>query len=119
MVQSDPVSAFPPPPPGAERRAHPRIDVLVQVGLERGDAMMIVSVANLSRGGAFLVHGGDDVALGERVHVHLAAGGLDVVQEAKVVRLSRGTPRGFAVRWLDAQERTLAVIEQLVRDAPR
>lgn len=116
MVESGIVSAFPPPPPGAERRIHARKDVLAQVELLRGETVVIACVNNVSLGGAFLLHDDDDVALGEQVKVHLTAGGVDTVQAAKVVRVSTSTPRGFAVVWIDAHARTFAVIERLMRD---
>jgi hypothetical protein len=109
------VSPFPPPPPGAERRIHERKDVLAQVDLEFGDAVVIASVDNISLGGAYLAHPDEDVAVGEIVRVHLSVGGVDVVQEAKVVRVSRGERAGFAVRWLAPTARTYAVVERLMR----
>lgn len=106
---------FPPPPPGAERRIHERKDVLAQVELERGNAVVIASINNLSLGGAFLLHDDEDVALGEKVRVHMAAGSVEAVQEARVVRVSRTEPCGFAVRWIDPTARTFAIVERLMR----
>lgn len=116
MVESQAVSSFPPPPPGAERRIYERKDVLAQVELMRGEAVVIASVNNVSLGGAFLLHSDEDVSLGERVRVHLSAGAVDAVQDAKVVRISRTEPQGFAVAWIDATARTYAVLERLMRD---
>ncbi len=117
MVESVIVSPFPPPPPGAERRRHDRIDVLAQVELEFGDAVVVAAVDNISLGGAFLAHPDEEVALGEIVRVHLTAGAVDTVQEAKVVRVSRGAHAGFAVSWIGPTARTYAVIERLMRPA--
>ncbi len=89
--------------------------MLAQVELMRGEAVVIASVNNLSLGGAFLIHPDDDVVLGERVRVHLSAGTVETVQDAKVVRVSRTEPRGFAVVWIDAHARTFAVLERLLR----
>jgi hypothetical protein len=109
------VSAFPPPPPGAERRIHERRDVLAQVELECRDQVVIASINNLSLGGAFLLHEDDDVAVGEKVRVHMAAGAVESVQEARVVRVSRAAPAGFAVAWIDPTARTFAIVERLMR----
>lgn len=115
MVESICVCPFPPPPPGAERRVHARKDVLTQVELEHGERVVIASISNLSLGGAFLLHTDDDVALGEKVRVHLAAGTVEAVQDARVVRVSRAEPHGFAVKWIDPTARTYAVVERLMR----
>jgi hypothetical protein len=115
VVDSISVCPFPPPPPGAERRVHERKNVLAQVELERGDQVVIASIHNVSLGGAFLLHGDDDVALGEKVRVHMAAGTAEAVQDARVVRVSRAEPRGFAVKWVDPTARTYAVVERLMR----
>jgi len=88
--------------------------VLAQIELLRAEAVIVVSVNNVSLGGAFLLHD-DDVTLGEHVRVHLSAGSVDAVQDAKIVRVSQGTPRGFAVMWIDAHARTFAVLERLMR----
>jgi hypothetical protein len=110
------MSAFPPPPPGAERRVHVRKDVEAQVELQRGDAVVIAYVNNLSLGGAFLLHSDDDVVMGELVRVHISSGTVDVVQDAKIVRISTQEPRGFAVAWIEPRARTYAVIERLMRE---
>jgi hypothetical protein len=109
---------FPPPAPGAERRVHERKDVFAQVELEFGDAVVVAAVDNVSLGGAFLAHPDEDVAIGEIVRVHLAAGAVETVQEAKVVRVSRGAHAGFAVSWIAPTSRTYAVIERLMRPLP-
>jgi hypothetical protein len=115
MVESVCVCPFPPPPPGAERRVHERKDVLAQVELDQGGHVVIASINNLSLGGAYLLHTDDDVAIGEKVRVHMAAGTIEAVQEARVVRVSRAEPRGFAVKWVDPTARTYAVVERLMR----
>lgn len=106
---------FPPPPPGAERRTHPREDVLAQVELSWGDAVVITMVNNLSLGGAFLLHDGDDVAVGEEIIVQLSSENVEVAQRAKVVRVTTSEPRGFAVSWIEPRARTYAIIERLMR----
>jgi hypothetical protein len=115
VVESICVCPFPPPPPGAERRVHERRDVLAQVELERGDQVVIASINNLSLGGAFLLHPDEDVGVGEKVRVHMAAGSVEVIQEARVVRVSRGEHPGFAVKWVDPSARTYAIVERLMR----
>lgn len=107
---------FPPPPPGAERRAHPRKDVVAQIQLTHGDEVIITMVNNLSLGGAFLLHDGDDITAGELVQVTLSAGEIEVAQAAKVVRVSGAEPRGIAVAWIEPRARTYAIIERLMKD---
>jgi len=78
--------------------------------------VLVVAALNLSLGGAFLeLPAGDDVAVGDRLRVHLSAGAVDAVQDAKVVRRTDGPPRGMAVAWVDPRPRTFAVIEQMLR----
>ncbi|MBZ0234791.1 MAG: PilZ domain-containing protein [Deltaproteobacteria bacterium] len=113
------MSAFPPPPPGAERRAHVRKDVMVVVELEWGSDLVVACATNLSLGGAFFLHPDDDVVVGEIVRVHLTAGSVEAVQEARVVRVSRGALAGFAVSWIQPTARTFSVIERLMRPEPR
>lgn len=91
----------------------------MHVELLRGDAVVIARVNNVSRGGAFLLHPDDDVALGERVRVHLSVGDVDAVQDAKIVRISTAAPRGFAVTWLEPHAQTVVAIEQLMRGEAR
>lgn len=106
---------FPPPPPGAERRIHPRQDIYAQVELSWGEAIVIAMVNNLSLGGAFLLHDGDDVAVGEEIVVQLSSDDVEVAQPAKVVRVSTSEPRGFAVSWVEPRARTYAIIERIMR----
>lgn len=89
--------------------------MLAQVELERGDQVVIASINNLSLGGAFLLHPDDDVVVGDRVRVHMAAGAVESVQDARVVRVSRGEHSGFAVVWVDPTARTYAIVERLMR----
>jgi hypothetical protein len=114
-VEPGSVHPFPPPPPGAERRVHPRQDLFAQVELSWGDSIVIAMVNNLSLGGAFLLHDGDDVAVGEEVVVQLSTEDVAVAQLAKVVRVSTSEPRGFAVSWIEPRARTYAIIERLMR----
>lgn len=112
MVDSWNVSQFPPPPPGAERRVHVRKDVLAQIQLSHGDEVVITMVNNLSLGGAFLLHEGGGLAVGEVVEVTLSHDEVEVVQRAKVVRVNGS---GVAVAWIDPRARTYAIIERLMR----
>jgi hypothetical protein len=117
VVVSISVCPFPPPPPGAERRVHERKDVFAQVELEWGNAVLIASVNNVSLGGAFLLHADDDVGVGETVQVYLSAGTAEAVQEARVVRVSKAEPRGFAIKWIEPTARTYAMVERLMKEA--
>jgi hypothetical protein len=92
-----------------------RKDVMAQVELLRDDAVVVASINNLSLGGAFLLHPDDDVAVGEGVRVHLAAGALTAVQEARVVRVRRDEPRGFAVAWIAPGAEVRALLELMLR----
>jgi hypothetical protein len=95
------------------------MDVIAQVELMWGDEVVITTVNNLSLGGAFLLHDGDDVNVGETVSVHLSTETVDVVQQAKIVRVVKSEPRGFAVSWIEPRARTYAIIERLMRyEAP-
>lgn len=98
---------------------HVRKEVLAQVELERGHEIVVASVNNLSLGGAFLLHSGDEVSIGETVRVHMAAGTVETVQAARVVRVSRATPPGFAVAWIEPTARTFSVIERLMSPESR
>lgn len=94
------MNRFPPPPPGAERRVHPRHDVMVSVEVAHDDVIVIAALTNISHGGAFIeLPDPEPVAVGVRVRIHVAVAGHDVVEEAKVVRVSRGVPAGFALAW--------------------
>ncbi len=95
-----------------------RKDVTVHVELLRGETIVIASIQNLSLGGAFLLHPDDEVEVGERVRLYLAAGKLDAVQDARIVRVSRGAPRGFAVAWHEPGARARKVLERLLADNP-
>ena len=110
------MAAHPPPPPGAERRVHPRKDVFAQVEILRDEGVMIVAVLNVSLGGAFFELSEPGLIVpGDRVKVHLTSGERDAVQPAKVVRLVDGPPRGFAVAGQDRTPETLAVLSLLMR----
>ena len=112
------MTRFPPPPPGAERRAHPRYPVVVAVQVAHDDAVALASLVDLSHGGAFLeLADPSAVELGVRVRVHIAVDGLDVNEEAKVVRVTRGSPAGCAVAWT-APGPAVAAVVQPVSTAP-
>ncbi len=46
--------AKPPPPPGSERRVHPRFEVLAQVEIRGGENTLVVPVRNISVGGLYV-----------------------------------------------------------------
>ena len=114
------MTRFPPPPPGAERRAHPRYPVVVAVQVAHDDAVALASLVDLSHGGAFLeLADPSAVELGVRVRVHIAVDGLDVNEEAKVVRVTRGSPAGCAVAWTAPGPAVAAVVEHVVEHTAR
>ncbi len=89
-----------------------RKDVLAQIQLSRGDEVVITMVNNLSLGGAFLLHEGGGLDLGQVVEVTLSHDEVEVVQRAKVVRVNGS---GIAVAWIEPRARTYAIIERLMR----
>lgn len=110
---------FPPPPPGAERRAHPRHDVVVAVQVAHDDTIAIASLANVSQGGAFVeVVDFDALAVGVKVRLQLAARGREVHAEAKVVRVTTGAHAGFALAWIGPTPALRKLIDQLVAAPP-
>ena len=89
----------PPPPPGSERRQHPRYEVLAQVEISGNEATLVLPVRDISAGGISVGlddDGSVDFRLGDRVAVFLDAGvesdgrPLHVTVDAEVVRLPRG-----------------------------
>ncbi|ACY16715.1 PilZ domain-containing protein [Haliangium ochraceum] len=67
-----------PPPPGSERRQHPRYELLVQVELRGDDTTWLVPMRNISAGGAYVELESPDagapqlvLAAGERVTVFI------------------------------------------------
>ena len=109
------MSRFPPPPPGAERRVHPRHDVVVSVEVAHDDVVVIAALTDISHGGAFIeLSDPDAVSVGVRVRVHLSVGGHDVCEEAKVVRVTTGAHAGFALAWIAPGAAVAKVVEQLI-----
>lgn len=110
------MTRFPPPPPGAERRAEPRHDVLVAVEVAHDDSLALASLVNVSMGGAFVALADvEALAVGVRVRVQLALGGRKVTAAAKVVRV---TPAGIALAWSAPRGSLAAMIEHLLATAP-
>jgi hypothetical protein len=110
---------FPPPPPGAERRVHPRHDVVVSVEVAHDDTIAIASLVNVSQGGAFVqLADADSMAVGVRVRVHLAGHGKDVKGEAKIVRVTAGERAGVALAWIAPSASLRKLIDRLVATAP-
>ena len=111
----DPIGvSHPPPPPGAERRQHPRAPVEAAVSLSHGDLIVLTSIVDASLGGAF-VAAPDDlvVAVGDLVVIDFGKT-KRILQEARVVRVVAGPPRGFAVAWREASRETLAALRALL-----
>lgn len=106
----------PPPPPGSERRQHPRYEVLAQVEIsDTEEATLVVPVRDISAGGISVGLDGDGatgdtihLAPGERVTVFLDAGvesdgrPLHVTVDAEVVRIHDGDKPAAAFRWVFA-----------------
>lgn len=114
------MTRFPPPPPGAERRAHPRYPVVVAVEIAHDDAITVASLVDLSHGGAFLeLADPDAVSPGVRVRVHLAVDGHDVDAEGKVVRVTTGANAGCAVAWTAPSPAVAAVVDHVVEQTAR
>lgn len=114
------MSRFPPPPPGAERREHPRHDVVVSVEVAHDDVVAIASLVNISHGGAFIELADPDlVATGVRVRVHVSAGGHSAAEEARIVRVTAGEHAGFAVTWIAPGKAIGAIVEHLTADISR
>lgn len=118
----------PPPPPGSERRQHPRYEVLAQVEISGNEATLVLPVRDISAGGISvgLDEGGSiDFNLGDRVAVFLDAGvesngrPLHVTVDAEVVRIPGGREARPAVafRWIFADpavsERFAAVLDYM------
>jgi hypothetical protein len=114
------MTRFPPPPPGAERRVHQRHDVTVAVEVAHDDTIAIASLTNISHGGAFIELGDVDVvSVGVRVRIQLSFGGHDVSEEAKVVRVSAGSPAGFALAWTAPGQAIADIVELMTAPMPR
>ncbi len=106
--------SHPPPPPGAERRQHPRAAVEAAVTLTHGDLIVLTSIVDASLGGAFIAAPDDlAVAVGDLVVIDFGKT-KPVLQEARVVRVVAGPPRGFAVAWREASRDTLAALRVIL-----
>ncbi len=106
--------SHPPPPPGAERRQHPRAAVEAAVTLTHGDLIVLTSLVDASLGGAFIAAPDDlAVAVGDLVVIDFGKT-KPVLQEARVVRVVAGPPRGFAVAWREASRDTLAALRVIL-----
>jgi hypothetical protein len=104
----------PPPPPGAERRHHPRHPVEAAVALTHRGVIVLTSIIDASLGGAFVAAPDDlEIAVGQRVTIDLGKH-TPILQEARVVRVVAGPPRGFAVAWGAASRETLAALRALL-----
>lgn len=111
------MNRFPPPPPGAERRVHPRLDVVVSVEVAHDDAVAIASLVNISHGGAFIeLSDPEAVAIGVRVKVHVAAGGHRTAEEARVIRVTTGEHAGFAIAWVAPGSTIAAIVDHLTAE---
>jgi hypothetical protein len=113
------VSRRPPPPPpsGADRRRHPRIELIASVEIARGDEVFVMTATNVSMGGVFLEGAPEEhpeLARGVEVSLTLAVAGREdrggpgrappppqvVRARGKIVRVQQGapgSPAGFGV----------------------
>lgn len=106
--------SHPPPPPGAERRQHPRATVEAAVTLTHGALIVLTSIVDASLGGAFIAAPDDlAIAVGDLVVIDFGKT-RRILQEARVVRVVAGPPRGFAVAWRDASRETLAALRGIL-----
>lgn len=106
--------SHPPPPPGAERRQHPRAPVEAAVTLSHGDLIVLTSIMDASLGGAFIAAPDDlVVAVGDLVVIDFGKT-KRILQEARVVRVVAGPPRGFAVAWREASRDTLSALRVIL-----
>ena len=106
--------SHPPPPPGAERRQHPRHPVEASIKLTRGDLIVLTSIIDASLGGAFVASPDDlEVAVGDVVVVDLGHH-TPILQSARVVRVAAGPPRGFALAGREASRETVAALRALL-----
>ncbi|WP_428262746.1 PilZ domain-containing protein [Haliangium sp.] len=119
----------PPPPPrsGAERRRHPRYEVLAQVEIRGSEATLVVPILNISLGGAYVELESDEpdaiaAALnpGAGASVFLDAGGddgdLSMVVDAEILRIAlpTGGRGGMALHWELEDEREQAQLERII-----
>jgi hypothetical protein len=108
--------AKPPPPPGAERRQHPRYDVLAQVEIRGGEDTLVVPVRNISVGGLYVDLEepepgalGSSLAAGQRATIFLDASDLEedlvVTRDADILRIDRPEigRGGMAMRWTEVE----------------
>ena len=92
---------------------------MVSVEVAHDDVVAIAALTNISHGGAFLeLSDPDAVSVGVRVRVHLAVGGHDVSEEAKVVRVTTGAHAGFALAWTAPGAAIARVVEHLTSPSP-
>jgi hypothetical protein len=126
--------AKPPPPPGSERRQHPRFEVLAQVEIRGGENTLVVPVRNISVGGLYVDLDDHDpavlgasLAAGQRATIFFDASDGDdelvVSREADILRIDRPEVGrgGMAMRWTavepEVAEHFARVLEVLRRRA--
>jgi len=117
-------SSPPPPPKKAERRAHPRVDLLAQVQVNRRSEVHILPAINVSRGGLFLKTDPErtpDLTAGVEVELLIfpADGeGEDVALDAEVVRVERSTVpgrcSGVGLRFLRVSDESEHKLERIL-----
>lgn len=105
----------PPPPPGtANRRSHPRYELLAQVELDSHDGdVTLLEVGNLSLGGLFvLAEEGFTLIPGERVHVFIDLD--DDVELRAPAEVVRSTEAGIALMWVTRDPDVAADLTRLL-----
>jgi hypothetical protein len=105
----------------ADRRVHPRFDLMAQVRVRRGKVDYLMDLSNISCGGALVDMGSlkapSWIQRGRSVEIGIINPvALDTVElEAEIVRIEQSdTATRFAVRFVDLDAPTSAQIERLV-----
>lgn len=100
------MTKYPPPPPGAEKRRHPRFENLfASVHLARGDETLVLTVRNLSLGGTAVAADSNDLSwltVGTSHEVLLFDAAHDGIEPVRLMAtVVRRDPGGVAFMWDD------------------
>lgn len=107
---------------GAERRRHPRYEILAQVKLARGDTTYVLDVENISETGACVrwheAKAPPWLSLGKRVTMDMLAPELPraLALAGEIVHVGGGTPIQFGVRFDEVlPEGSAELLAQIIR----
>jgi c-di-GMP-binding flagellar brake protein YcgR len=106
----------------AERRRHPRYDLIAQVRVKRGRVDYVLELSNISMSGALIELGSLEtpkwVEIGRELEVHIVHPiDLDAIEvPARVVRVE-GTATRFAVEFEEVEAATEAGLARLIAAA--